>query len=69
MSPMLAIVIIHLNVGAQKKTRRKVRDQWLLVNGPAGWANSDLMPLGSGRDKAAFCSLGTIPRLILIERV
>lgn len=36
MSPMLAMVIIHLKVGAQKKTVESQEEEVLLVNGPAG---------------------------------
>jgi hypothetical protein len=51
MSPILANVIIHLKVGAQKK----------IVMGPAACAMAFLATSGSGIFIRAACNLGTIP--------
>jgi len=51
-SPMLAMVIIHLKVGAQKK----------MVKGPAGCTRSVRMPEGHGRVSTTFWMACTIPR-------
>jgi hypothetical protein len=50
MSPMFAKVIIHLNVGAQKK----------IVKGPAGCARNDLKGAGQGIFKTAAWKAGTM---------
>jgi hypothetical protein len=54
-SPTFAIVIAHLKVGAQKKTKKESKKEAvLLVKGPAGCSNSDLMLAGQGRVITAF---------------
>jgi hypothetical protein len=50
-SPIFAMVIIHLKVGAQKN----------MVNGPAGCISRLLTPEGQGRLITTFCITGTIP--------
>ena len=52
---MLATVMHHLKVGAQKK----------MVKGPAGWSRSERIPEGHGKAITALCITGTIPRAIL----
>lgn len=48
-SPIFEIVIIHLNVGAQKNTFNRLNDIIiLLVKGPAGWAKIFLIVPGQG---------------------
>jgi hypothetical protein len=51
MSPIFANVIIHLNVGAQKK----------IVMGPAAWLIAFFATSGRGNFMSAAYILGTIP--------
>ncbi len=56
-SPIFDIVIIHLNVGAQKN----------IVNGPAGCPNKCLMLSGkNGIARTFFYITGTIPIILYI---
>lgn len=71
---MFDIEIIHLNEGAQKNTitkfichfyaRIKIRAEYLLVKGPAGWAKKSLTNDGKNpNERTCFWITGTTPNI------